>query len=131
MILHLAVVLLAGGPIASRGVRALWAGRQVTIDLLMSIATVGAVLIGETGEAATVIFLFTIGEALESYTAERRAIRCAACWRSSRNVPLFSGLVSIVLSISGEKAMLAARARSAGCTRSTCRSTRCRSARRW
>jgi Cd2+/Zn2+-exporting ATPase len=71
MILHLAVVLLAGRPIALRGVRALWAGRQVTIDLLMSIATVGAVLIGETGEAATVIFLFTIGEALESYTAER------------------------------------------------------------
>jgi Cd2+/Zn2+-exporting ATPase len=71
MILHLAVVLLAGAPIAFRGVRALGAGRQVTIDLLMSIATVGAVLIGETGEAATVIFLFTIGEALEGYTAER------------------------------------------------------------
>ncbi len=70
-ILHLAVVLLAGYPIAMRGIRALGAGRQVTIDLLMSIATTGAVLIGETGEAATVIFLFTIGEALESYTAER------------------------------------------------------------
>ena len=46
-------------------------GRQVTIDLLMIIATSGALLIGETGEAATVIMLFAIGEALEGYTAER------------------------------------------------------------
>jgi len=71
IILHLAVVLLAGGPIASKGFRALWAAHQVTIDLLMCIATLGAIVIGETGEAATVIFLFSLGEALESYTAER------------------------------------------------------------
>ena len=71
IVLHLAVVLLAGGPIVSKGLRAVWVARQVTIDLLMSIAVLGAILIGETGEAATVIFLFAIGEALESYTAER------------------------------------------------------------
>jgi len=70
-ILQLAVVLLAGGPIVVKGLRALWVAHQVTIDLLMSIATLGAILIGETGEAATVIFLFTVGEALESYSAER------------------------------------------------------------
>jgi Cd2+/Zn2+-exporting ATPase len=70
-ILHLAVVFLAGFPIALKGFRALWIAHQVTIDLLMSIATLGAILIGETGEAATVIFLFTVGESLESYSAER------------------------------------------------------------
>ncbi len=69
--LQLVVVLLAGGPIVVKGVRALWVAHLVTIDLLMSIATLGAILIGETGEAATVIFLFTVGEALESYSAER------------------------------------------------------------
>jgi Cd2+/Zn2+-exporting ATPase len=69
--LHLAAAGLAGYPIANRGVRALVIGRQVTIDLLMTIATVGAFLIGETGEASTVIILFAIGEALEGYTAER------------------------------------------------------------
>jgi len=69
--LHLTAAILAGYPIANRGVRALLIGRQVTIDLLMTIATIGAFLIGETGEASTVIILFAIGEALEGYTAER------------------------------------------------------------
>ncbi len=69
--LHLLAAGLAGYPIANRGLRALVIGRQVTIDLLMTIATVGALLIGETGEAATVIMLFAIGEALEGYTAEK------------------------------------------------------------
>jgi Cd2+/Zn2+-exporting ATPase len=62
---------LAGYPIANRGIRAAIISKQVTIDLLMIIATLGAVLIGETGEASTVIILFAIGEALEGYTAER------------------------------------------------------------
>jgi len=69
--LHVAVAALAGFPIARKGVRALVLARQITIDLLMSIATLGALLIGETGEAATVILLFAIGEALEGYTTER------------------------------------------------------------
>jgi Cd2+/Zn2+-exporting ATPase len=68
--LQVGVIVLAGYPIANKG-RALLVGRQVTIDLLMSIATLGALLIGEIGEAATVILLFAIGEALEGYTAER------------------------------------------------------------
>jgi Cd2+/Zn2+-exporting ATPase len=69
--LQLAAACLAGYPIANRGVRAFVISRQITIDLLMIIATVGALLIGETGEASTVIMLFAIGEALEGYTAER------------------------------------------------------------
>ena len=69
--LHLGIVVLAGTPIARRGVRSLLLAHKVTIDLLMSIATVGALLIGETGEAATVIILFAVGEALEGFTAER------------------------------------------------------------
>ncbi len=69
--LQLAAACLAGYPIANRGLRALIIGRQITIDLLMIIATLGALLIGETGEASTVIMLFAIGEGLEGYTAER------------------------------------------------------------
>ncbi|MDH5254829.1 MAG: cation-translocating P-type ATPase, partial [Gammaproteobacteria bacterium] len=54
-----------------KGLRSLFVARHVTIDLLMGIATVGAVAIGETGEAAAVVLLFTLGEALEAYSAER------------------------------------------------------------
>ncbi len=69
--LHVLVVLLAGLPIMLNGWRELRYARNITINLLMSIATLGALLIGETGEAATVIMLFAIGETLEGYAAER------------------------------------------------------------
>jgi len=69
--LHLATVALVGTPIMLKGWRSLLYSRNVTINLLMSIAAAGALIIGETGEAATVIVLFSIGEALEGYAAER------------------------------------------------------------
>jgi Cd2+/Zn2+-exporting ATPase len=71
IILQVLAAIIAGLPIANRGVRALIYARQITIDLLMSIATLGALFIGETGEAATVVMLFAVGEALEGYTSER------------------------------------------------------------
>jgi Cd2+/Zn2+-exporting ATPase len=67
----LATVAIIGAPILYKGLRSLLIARHVTIDLLMGIASVGAVAIGETGEAAAVVLLFTLGEALEAYSAER------------------------------------------------------------
>ncbi len=58
-------------PILKSGVNGLRINREFNINLLMSIAAFGAVFIGEYLEAATVIFLFAIGEALEGYTADR------------------------------------------------------------
>lgn len=69
--LHVLVAVLAGGPIAWKGIKSLVYARRVTIELLMGIATVGALAIGETGEAATVIVLFAVGEALEGFSADR------------------------------------------------------------
>ena len=69
--LELAAIVIAGTPIAIRGIRSLIYARQVTINLLMTIAAVGAAIIGEMGEAATVVMLFAIGEALEGYSTER------------------------------------------------------------
>ncbi|MGI9289874.1 MAG: heavy metal translocating P-type ATPase [Gammaproteobacteria bacterium] len=66
-----AAVLIAGAPVFVKGFRSLVFARRVTIDLLMAIAAFGAIGIGETGEAATVILLFMLGEALEAYSAER------------------------------------------------------------
>ena len=69
--LQIAALLLAGYPIARDAVRSLVINRNFNINFLMSLAAVGAVVIGETSEAAVLIFLFTISEALEGYTTER------------------------------------------------------------
>src|SRR4051812_16423159 len=70
-VILIAAMLVAAYPIARSGINALLINREFNINLLMTIAAVGAVLIGETLEGATVIFLFAIGEALEGYTADR------------------------------------------------------------
>jgi Zn2+/Cd2+-exporting ATPase len=68
LVLALAV---AGYPIARSALANLWINRDFSINLLMTIAAVGAVLIGEYTESATLIFLFAIAEALEGYTTDR------------------------------------------------------------
>lgn len=69
--IELLALLVAGYPIVSGAVRALLVSRRVTINLLMTLAAVGAVVIGETMEAATLIVLFVLGETLEGYTMNR------------------------------------------------------------
>ena len=64
-------VLIPGAPIFAKGMRALVFAHRITIDLLMAVASIGALAIGATGEAATVVLLFTLGEALEAYSAEK------------------------------------------------------------
>ena len=51
--------------------------RDIGVGTLMSIAAIGAVLLGELGEAASLAFLFSISEGLESYslTQARRGLR--------------------------------------------------------
>lgn len=68
---YVAAMAVAAYPIARSGWNALRINHEFNINLLMTMAAVGAVLIGETLEAATVIFLFAVGEALEGYTADR------------------------------------------------------------
>lgn len=71
------VVILAGGatfvPDAVGGL----ARRRMGVGLLMSIALVGAVLLGQLGEAASLALLFSISEALEEWavTRSRRGLR--------------------------------------------------------
>lgn len=58
-------------PIARRAFSAAMAGTPFSIETLMTIAAVGALFIGATEEAATVVFLFLIGELLEGVAASR------------------------------------------------------------
>ena len=65
-----AAAVVAGAPIARAAVRGL-VSRVVGIDLLVTVATVGAIVLGEYWEAAAVTFLFAIGHALETATLNR------------------------------------------------------------
>jgi Zn2+/Cd2+-exporting ATPase len=67
----LIALLLAGGPIARSAWRSLRINRNLNINVLMTIAAVGAVIIGATTEAGLVMVLFALGEALEGFTGAR------------------------------------------------------------
>ncbi len=70
-VLALGALAVAGFPIARSGIRALWVTRTITINLLMTLAAIGAVVIGAYSEAGLVMVLFAIGEAFEGYTTQR------------------------------------------------------------
>lgn len=67
-------------PIATRAWAAARAGAPFSIEMLMTIAAVGAVVIGAGEEAAAVVLLFLIGELLEGLAAgkARAGIRALA-----------------------------------------------------
>ena len=66
-----AAILIGLVPIARRAFAAAHAGTPFSIEMLMTIAAVGAVVIGAGEEAATVVFLFLVGELLEGVAAGR------------------------------------------------------------
>ncbi|HEX5312329.1 heavy metal translocating P-type ATPase [Aquabacterium sp.] len=92
-------VALSGGPTLKKGWIAL---RHLTLNIyfLMTLAVLGAVLIGKWSEAAMVIFLFAVAEAIEAVSLEhaRKAIQSlsalapdtANIWRQGhwQSVPL-------------------------------------------
>ncbi|MFB9283010.1 heavy metal translocating P-type ATPase [Microbacterium laevaniformans] len=66
----IAAAVVAGYGIVVKAVRALIA-KVIGIDLLVSVAAIGAVIIGNFWEAAAVTFLFAIGHALEAATLNK------------------------------------------------------------
>ena len=69
-IVMVAAAVVAGTGIVVTAVHALGV-RVIGIDLLVSVAAIGAVIIGQYWEAAAVTFLFAIGHALEARTLSR------------------------------------------------------------
>jgi len=65
-----AIAMLVGlVPIARRAIMAALAGTPFSIEMLMTIAAIGALAIKATEEAAAVVFLFLVGELLEGVAA--------------------------------------------------------------
>lgn len=69
--ISLIALVVAGYPVVRSAWRTLRINHEISINLLMTIAAIGAILIGAYTEAGLVMVLFAIGEALEGYTMQR------------------------------------------------------------
>lgn len=71
VILFYALTMIVGGFHVARS--GLFSLRSLTLDtnFLMLLAAIGAVAIGEWSEGATVVFLFSLGNALQAYTMDK------------------------------------------------------------
>lgn len=88
----LGALALAGVPVVRSAWRGLRFNRELNIQALMTIAAVGAVVIGAWVEAGMVIVLFALGEGLEGFAAERarNAIRSLATVAPARALRILS-----------------------------------------
>lgn len=64
-----AAMLIGLVPIARRAIMAALSGTPFSIEMLMTVAALGAIIIGATEEAAAVVLLFLVGELLEGVAA--------------------------------------------------------------
>jgi Cd2+/Zn2+-exporting ATPase len=64
-------IVLGGYYVARSGLATLRTTRSLDMNFLMTVAAVGAIAIGEWEEGALVMFLFSLGNTLESYTMDR------------------------------------------------------------
>jgi Cd2+/Zn2+-exporting ATPase len=70
VVLYLAAILIGGAPVARKG---LLRARQGALDMnaLMTVAVLGAMAIGEWGEGAATVVLFSVAQLLEARSLER------------------------------------------------------------
>ncbi len=69
-ILYLCAIVTGGYYVARSGYHSL-ISRTFDMNFLMTVAVLGALAIGEFAEGAIVVFLFSLGNALQSYTMDR------------------------------------------------------------
>lgn len=66
-----AAIAVGSYPVVRHAFQEVWIARSLGINTLMVIAVAGAMIIGEWAEAAIVVVLFSLGEALEGFATER------------------------------------------------------------
>lgn len=71
LFVFLAACIVGAVPVVKRAIMAARYGSIFTIEMLMTIAVIGAVMINASEEAALVVFLFAVGELLEGIAAGR------------------------------------------------------------
>ena len=71
LIAFVVAYLILGGEIVVTAVKNLFKGNPFDVNFLMSIATIGAFVIGEYPEAVGVMLFFRIGEFFEDVAVER------------------------------------------------------------
>ena len=71
IVLLTAAIVVGGYPVARNGMNTLVRTRNVDMNVLMTVAAIGAAAVGEWVEAALVVALFGLGETLESWAVER------------------------------------------------------------
>jgi len=76
--LFIATTLVGLAPIARSAWKLLRSGSPFSIEMLMTIAAAGALVIGAHAEAAMVLLLFQLGERLEAYAATRARLGVTA-----------------------------------------------------
>jgi len=64
-------IILGGFLPAKNGISVLLNARELDMNILMTIAVVGAAAIGQYEEAAAVVFLFSLGNTLQGYTLDK------------------------------------------------------------
>jgi len=69
-LLLIGVMIASGLEVAEKGLRGLRRG-SININLLVTVAAIGATLIGHLEEGASVVFLFNVAERLEDYATDR------------------------------------------------------------
>lgn len=76
LLLEIAALLIAGWTFVPSTVRRLFKGK-IGVGTLMTIAAIGAVILGQVAEAAALAFLYSISEGLEEYSLAktRRGLR--------------------------------------------------------
>lgn len=64
--------IIAGAYLPARmGLTVLWNAYELDMNILMTLAAIGAVAIGEYQEGAVVVFLFALGNTLQAYTMDK------------------------------------------------------------